>query len=69
MGAYFNQGIIMADKKTKVRANVSVRDTSALTQRCWGVEFDVVELKEGFVLEAELSSDEAKAMKEAGRVE
>ncbi len=60
----------MADKLTKVTANIPVRDTSALSQRCWGVDFDVVEVKKDqFSLVAELPADEAKAMKEAGRVE
>lgn len=52
----------------KVTANVPVRDVDTTTQRCWGVEFDVVEVKDGFSLIAKLPKAEADAMKEAGRV-
>ena len=59
----------MVDKLVKVTANVPVRDTNEASQTCWGVVFDVVEVKKDhFSLVAEVSVEDAKAMKKAGRV-
>lgn len=58
----------MADKKIKVVANVTAREDVGAQQNCWGFMFTVTEGKKGNYLEAELSKEDADAMKEAGRL-